>query len=647
MQKGKFIKAMLAAAAVMTGGSVWAEAAETYTLDAVVVTATRTEKEDINVPASTTVITAQDIKEKGYTSVFNAVENAIGVTSNSYTGDGEWLGGSPSRLVVRGMDRAVLVLVNGAPVNIMNYATTDIVPVNAVERIEVIRGSNSVLYGAEAMGGVINIITKKGGDPGGTVSVKYGNYTKGYRVGVQGDGYIVSVERDLTDSVDVTNHAEISGTDYRLGKGNRTSLFTSLRLSDKLTVDWSHVTANKNRYAYGVTGGKRTGHIKTSGTGKWEYDSVRNNIDFVYNDEDSGFRSILAYNNRRLDTTNVTYKSDTERKGTSRGTNYNVYDITFDNQKTWSLRGGKDTLTGGLTWKREHWKLLKNPANRIGRDSYAAYASYNRQFTDKFSGIFGVRGETFRANGWDQEQNVFLPQVQFLYKMSDSWSLYTNVGKSFEMPAINSKYYSSKLKASKVKPQEGWTYEIGTKHVSGKDSFKFDVFHMDMKNKFKWVKESVLDPAGDSNTSVQINAQKFRNTGVEAEYTHTMNEHWSYDLGLSFSNPETQDSGKWTQDDARIQATAGVTYRSEKFTGNVNFLYLGDRKESYYASKYPGKVHQIPDKILLNAAFSYRPVKNQSIDVNFYNILDKDICVNEYENYALPYNWTVAYSYSF
>lgn len=195
------------------GATAWAQG-EVYTLNPVVVTATRTEKEDLDVPASTTVITAKEIKDKGYVSVFDALNSSIGVDSYNYgagAGAGDDYGGSPSRFYIRGMDKGTLVLVNGAPVNLNNYSGTEGIPLAAVEKIEVIKGSNSVLYGAEAMGGVVNIITKHDGKPGGYVQAKYGNYDSGYEVGMTGKDYAFYFTRDYSDTFDDASLAALGG----------------------------------------------------------------------------------------------------------------------------------------------------------------------------------------------------------------------------------------------------------------------------------------------------------------------------------------------------------------------------------------------------------------------------------------------------
>lgn len=65
-----------------------------------------------------------------------------------------------SRIRMRGIDNGTLVLVNGNPSTYMNNATLDNIPIDQIERIEIVKGAGSVLYGPQAMGGVVNIITK-------------------------------------------------------------------------------------------------------------------------------------------------------------------------------------------------------------------------------------------------------------------------------------------------------------------------------------------------------------------------------------------------------------------------------------------------------------------------------------------------------
>ena len=138
------------------------EALPRYTLDAVVVTATRTENDVKNVPASTQIITSSDIKKSGATNVRDAITDFANITMTKK------VRGGGHEIIVRGMstDKS-LIMVNGHRVaneadgsGLGNANALDRINVDNIEKIEIVKGPSSALYGSEAMGGVINIITK-------------------------------------------------------------------------------------------------------------------------------------------------------------------------------------------------------------------------------------------------------------------------------------------------------------------------------------------------------------------------------------------------------------------------------------------------------------------------------------------------------
>lgn len=648
-KKSKILSCAVVLALAGIGG---AGAADVYELNPIVVTAQRIEKQELDVPASTTVVTTKDIKNKGYTTVSDVLEQTVSIDAYTYYPGGDDLGSSQSRTYIRGLDKGTLVLVNGAPINIMNYSSTSGIPIDAVEKIEIIKGSNSVLYGAEAMGGVVNIITKKGGEPKTTFKVTGGNYISGYQVGQQGKKYTVFYDKRYIDELSEASRIFSKSTKVkRYGKSHKDSIYGSFDFTDELSLNFSHMEMRQDLWNMQVINGKRTDSI-ADGASKYEYETKKNNINLVYDDKSSEFKSILAYNDRLSTSRGVSYK-DQKITGYSFGgsSNYRVYGVTFDNQKAWHFNDGRDSLVGGITYKYEHYKEKYNKDNKIGRKSYSLYSSYSHEFNDELTGIFGARGEFVQDNGWDKKQNVFLPQIQFLYKLNDSWSLYTNVGKSFDMPAINSKYYSSKLKNWDVKPQSGWTYEVGSKYMQGKDILKVALFHMRIKDKFQWVKESDLLPGGDKNINVQVNGGDFRNTGIEAEYQHIINENWKFNMGISVSDPEIKKGNIWKQETAKFQGNAGVEYHKNKFRAGLNYFLLADREAAYYnnnGDKAGDKWdHATPNKSLLNATFRYEPNRQQEITLNMYNLLNRHNPTNKNENWDFPFNWTLSYRYSF
>lgn len=165
MRTGHWKKLLTASvlASMLPGGVLFAEdALPMYTLDAVVVTATRTENDVKNVPASTQIITSSDIKKSGATNVRDAITDFANITMTRK------VRGGGHEIIVRGMstDKS-LIMVNGHRVaneadgsGLGNANALDRINVDNIEKIEIVKGPSSALYGSEAMGGVINIITK-------------------------------------------------------------------------------------------------------------------------------------------------------------------------------------------------------------------------------------------------------------------------------------------------------------------------------------------------------------------------------------------------------------------------------------------------------------------------------------------------------
>lgn len=166
---------LASAVALANAGAAMAQT-ESAELDEIVVTASGFEQNISDAPASISVIPAEELEKHSYTDISDAVSNIPGVYVNG--------GGNARDITIRGMTEGyTLYLVDGRPVSAGRNINTNgsdggkqiaLPPLSAIERIEVIRGPMSSLYGSEAMGGVINIITKKNTEQWhGSVTTEY------------------------------------------------------------------------------------------------------------------------------------------------------------------------------------------------------------------------------------------------------------------------------------------------------------------------------------------------------------------------------------------------------------------------------------------------------------------------------------------
>ena len=358
--------------------------ADTHGLGETVVTAQRRVKRDIDTPATTTIITAKDIEKAGYRNVFEAIDQQIGSTSTSYGEAGQDFGFSAGRLSLRGYDRGTLVMVNGVPMNLKNYPSTEGIPASMVERIEIVKGAASTLYGAEAMGGVVNIILKrpKEGESQFTLNQTLGNQFKKSEATYAGDRIIIDVSREWTKDRPHSNDfgvGRVSLIDWWVGKGKKSRVGIIAKMTDELTLNYNYMEGDITR------GGRKylPSGIPSATRYEYRYNDYRHTASLVYQGKENGIRAVLGYNYRKVDG----YDSVAHRKVASNATlNGQVLDV----QKNWHM--GQDSLVFGYSYQREAADV-PHYSRSAARISNSLYTSYSKQLTSKFNVTLGLRGE--------------------------------------------------------------------------------------------------------------------------------------------------------------------------------------------------------------------------------------------------------------
>ena len=271
-------------------------------LNPVVVTAQRFETKDLETPASVTVIDQADLKNSGAKSIFDAVGQATGITTFSYGPLGLEFGGMESRTNIRGLDRSALVLVNGAPINLDGKNSLNGLMMDNVERIEIVRGAASAQYGSEALGGVVNVITKTPTKAHGTIETRIGN--EGYKK------YAATVG---TEQIEISTSKEYYGAQARTSPDRTGKDYYNTRkngYAHNIAVNvkpHDYVTINYMRQQSDSTYGQISTIPKAKWTAKksaltetkyWHYRDIKNNASIVYDDEIT--KASVFFNTRRL-----------------------------------------------------------------------------------------------------------------------------------------------------------------------------------------------------------------------------------------------------------------------------------------------------------------------------------------------------------
>lgn len=620
-------------------------------LNPVVVTAQRFETKDLETPASVTVIDQADLKNSGAKSIFDAVGQATGITTFSYGPLGLEFGGMESRTNIRGLDRSALVLVNGAPINLDGKNSLNGLMMDNVERIEIVRGAASAQYGSEALGGVVNVITKAPTKNHATIETRIGN--EGYKK------YATTVG---TDRIEISTSKEYYGAQARTSPDRTGKDYYNTRkngYAHNIAVNvkpHDYVTINYMRQQSDSTYGQISTIPKAKWTAKksaltetkyWHYRDIKNNGSIVYDDEIT--KASVFFNTRRLIGESNSLKTPQYVQSPY---NYGAYKVGVEAQHTWKVHKDTNKAVLGVQAIHEayHGKSEANHMVKAGRNIVALYGNYEFQITPSFSTTIGGRYQVI--NDPIKDQQVFTPQWQTLYKVDESRSIYTNIGKAFTMPNIHDAFKwvtdPKKIKPSeymkipggKLKPEEGWNYEIGYKQANKRDSWRVSLYHMKFKNFFDWAE----NPLDGNRKTIRINGGEFRNTGIEAEYKSYVTSDIIMTLGASYSNPKKQDVNKkdWVQTAPKLELNLALDYEKDKWQAGLAASYWGIR--AYNRDK-----QRNPEFININAHVNYSPNESQTIGFYVNNLLNRKnvISQGEWEYWDLPRNYYVNYSYHF
>ena len=607
------------------------------------VTANRMALLNLDTPAAMDVITDKDIMNSGAKNAFDAVNMVPGITSFSYGASGLEYGAMDSRVNIRGLERGSLILVNGVPMNLNGKGGLSSIPTGSIARIEVLKGAASALYGSDAMSGVVNVITKTPTKEGGSATIGVGNMgSQTYKINYGTPRFLIGIERGFFGKQDPSTPVRTDSVSHPRGyeyytardKGNSLGIFMSGKLSDKVTLNFSRFEG-KSAYAQLSTESNATNRNRHSTT--YAYDDSKNNASLIY--KDGNTTGTLFYNDRDLKGKNRKHSLPSY---TSNDSNYIARQYGFDVQHEWDFRGGKDYLIAGVLGKRETYRTTSGPVYASPhRHSLDLYGSYSYQINPTWSTVVGLRYTDIKDPV--KNQHVLTPQFQVNHRINKESSIYMNVGKAFTMPnlsdtfkTVNRQYQS--VSGRNLKPEEGWNYELGYKHITNKDSWKVAAFYMDFKNFFSW------KPDSNGRNTIRVNGGRYRNVGIEAEYGRKLTDRLKMSIGASYSNPKQMEIDKnyWKQANPKLQFTGGIHYNSSTWTAGSSINFVTKRMKNR-----DGGIN--PNLVAWNAYVGYQFNENSSVRLDARNLLNRHNVISngDWEYWDEPFNYQLSYTQKF
>lgn len=568
--------------------------AESLRVGEIIVTGTSTEMLRSDIPASVTLITERDIKETGVSNVSDLLRNVPGLDVVQPGGAGK-----TSSIFIRGANSShTLVLVDGIRVNNPTTGRFDFADLSTdnIERIEIIRSPMSTLYGSEAMGGVIQIFTKKGSSTGGTVSFETGSHgttKESISTGVKKDFYDISLNASRYDTEGFSTIASGSENDsyenttvsskigiHRPGRSigiiaQLTEARTEIDGFDYTTFAASDDPNNRTNRRWSLLGM----NMVSSHPNNWD-----NNISISGSgDRIEGLDEDTPDNRSNLNTNTTTVDWHINIKNNEG----NKLTLGYE----WQDKGGEVASSGG-----SYSKTFSNNA---------LYVQDSRRLNPSALLLAALR--------WDESglyESALTYRVGVSINQTDALRWHAQYGTGFQGPTLNDLFWPG-LGNPDLKPEKNTGWEIGLEEtILSSALFSITYFNNDFKDLIQW------------DGTLMKNIGEATSKGVEA------NIDWALSSSIRFNGnytyDETEDAGTHSDLLRRPLNKYGVTF-SIKPSGrsiiDIKYLYTGKRFD--FDSDFDGKPEILEPYSKVDIFAGYKVKQDTELYGRIENLLDK------------------------
>ena len=610
-------KALLAAITDFVMGGVTAQAEElpVYSFDEVVVTATRTENDVKKVPASTQVITQEDIKRGGATSVRNALSMYANIFQKSK------VRGGGHDIIIRGMEtKHSLVMVNGRRISneadasgLGNAMSLDRININDVEKIEIVRGPSSALYGSEAMGGVLNIITKPSKEQTLLTGLEHTSEDTSHwwhadtgRIGnfsMTLDARFNKINRSMLDTATESDPYGTAQTynaslNYYVNDHSYVNAYMDY-YSQHLKTDMG--TPTMKPITLTTSSGKMSlsGQAMLEGTGSKAF--KQKNYGISWNGKtDKNDWQIQAYMSKFnwSTTSNTKVLGSIPPAGMEGMFNFllqkkNTYDFNHDEHNMWAIEGRdslrvndhhrvtfgaeyvKDKVAGtglgsngdGVHSITENGKTKSSSEKTLS--SYAAYLQDEIEYGKWFI-VPAIRYDHHSAYGSHTS-----PKIGVTYNATDHFRIKANYGDGFKAPSVSQLYYDLAMQMGRnwvhltgnpnLKPEKSKSWDLGVEAEFGKGYGSLTYFDNDVDNLIASI------PKGKDSNGHNLyryeNVNKARIKGLENTLGYRFNDTLEFKVTSTLLDAKDTSAGKDLTQRAKLSQIYQLIYDDHKDTG--------------------------------------------------------------------------------
>lgn len=651
-----------------------------FDLDQIVVTATKTEKKVRDVPAAVEVITKEEMEKRNIKRVDDALKTIPGVYFDQKKG----MMGTTDSITMRGFgsQKQVLIMIDGQPVNdgysgAVNLAN---IPTENIERIEVIKGPNSALHGSNALGGVINIITK---DKAKQETI--------LRLGIGSQG---------TKTKSLHNNGSTGKLDYFITAQNTSVAgYESYEEYLNYPVGTARGTnPGKNGMDRELYDAKIIYHIDeqsklsvTGGKSRFAY-FTENIADRGLRDEDSFG---IGYDNKlnELSSLKLNYgeqKKDSWYVSTSySGNNISTYTYNVTPSKTTQTElqynyqlGAKDLLTVGYAYKTEQadskkriltaasggWDFSKFDANKdenIGgkTETKSLYLQDEHKLNEQTTLYLGGRYDDWRfydgytylynttagkyetKNTAEGKANSFNPKLGLVYKANDKLTIRSSIGNAFRAPNVYelAKDWESNTAIYKcnpdLKPEKTTNYELGLDYQIDKTLLtRVNIYKTDVTDLINKKTTAANAPGNLTGKSIEqfINSGKAEIKGIEISLNKRWDSNWSSFMNYTYTDAKVKESldastiGKQISYVPKKMFDLGVNYNKGPWQGSLTGKYVSEANTPAKTGSTGYATYE--EYFTVDMKLSHKLTEDTSLSLSIDNLFDKQY----YSYYKTP-----------
>ena len=604
------VLAVLAASTFCTPASAEeVQTADSLSLQEVVVTGTRNATDVRHLPYTVNVIGRQTLTEQQQTSVLPTVMQQVPglfVTSRSIMGYGVSTGAAGG-INLRGLTGGagqMLVLIDGHPQynGVYGHPISDSYQTLMADRVEVLRGPASVLYGSNAMGGVLNIVTRSMHEDGvrthinlgagsyGTVQAEASNQIRSGRF-----SSTVAMQYGRTDNHRPHTGFEQCGGYVKLGYdiNDHWNAAVDLDLTHWNASNPGTVTLPKLENDQWITRGAASLTIenhfdKTSGALSIYDNFGRHKINDGYNQEGGTPQTDLFHSKDAVAGVSW-YQSAQFFEG-------NRVTLGLDYQHIYGRAWYTNRETGEtVTTQRRLMQSAHSHENEV-----AGYVDFRQDLTPWLTVDAGLRYDHHSTAGGE-----WVPQAGIVCRPLDTGTLKASVSKGFRNPNTREMYMYGTANHDSLRAERLWNYELSWRHGLGCFSYAVNLFYIKGDNMIQTV-------AGRN-----INTGEIKNYGLELEAQYTINSHWILNTNHSFLHMENPVVAA-----PKYKGFLGANFRQDKWSIIAGLQYIN----SLYTAV--GDNEQKENFCLLNATVNYDICKNVGLWLRGENLLAQSYEIN-------------------